>query len=149
VHTDKHQLERRSAILRLLRESPCGRQADLARLLRKEGVEATQSSISRDLRELGVIKARGRYLPPDEPAPDAANFGALAPFVVSVTPAGPSNTVIRTTVGTAQSVAVAVDRSRWPEVIGTLSGDDTIFIATADAKSQSALISRLRQLFSR
>ena len=56
-------------------------------------------------------------------------------------------TVLRTTVGAAQSVAVAIDRAAWPEVAGTLSGDDTIFIATAGARAQRALIARLQTLF--
>ena len=61
--------------------------------------------------------------------------------------AGPSITVLRTTIGAAQSVAVAIDKAQWPEVAGTLSGDDTIFIATANLRAQQELISRLRTLF--
>jgi len=61
--------------------------------------------------------------------------------------AGPTITVLRTTIGAAQSVAVAIDRAAWPEVAGTLSGDDTIFIATANARAQEKLIERLRSLF--
>ena len=61
--------------------------------------------------------------------------------------AGPSITVLRTTIGAAQSVAVAIDKAQWPEVAGTLSGDDTIFIATSNQRAQAELISRLRALF--
>jgi transcriptional regulator of arginine metabolism len=61
--------------------------------------------------------------------------------------AGPSITVLRTTIGAAQSVAVAIDKAAWPEVAGTISGDDTIFIATASARSQDELIARLRAQF--
>ena len=61
--------------------------------------------------------------------------------------AGPSITVLRTTIGAAQSVAVAIDKAEWPEVAGTISGDDTIFIATANARSQDELIARLRAIF--
>ena len=64
-------------------------------------------------------------------------------------PAGPHLTVVRTTIGSAQSVALAIDRSRWPEVVGTISGDDTIFIATASERAQRALLDRLRSLASR
>ena len=53
----------------------------------------------------------------------------------------------RTTIGAAQSVAVAIDRAAWPEVAGTLSGDDTIFIATANARARDKLVGRLRELF--
>ena len=146
--TDAHQLERRGAIVRLLRAGPVRRQEDLVRLLRKEGYDSTQSSISRDLRDLGVLKASGRYvLPPDEVTRANGDFGALSQFVRQLRRAGPSITVVRTTIGAAQSVAVAIDRAEWPEVAGTISGDDTIFIATATARSQEQLIARLRALF--
>jgi transcriptional regulator of arginine metabolism len=57
--------------------------------------------------------------------------------------------VLKTTVGSAQSVAVAIDTARWPEVVGTISGDDTIFIATAGAREQRELKVRLRTIFGR
>ncbi len=146
--TDVHQLERRGAILRILRAGLVRKQSDLVRLLKKEGHEATQSSISRDLRDLGVLKASGRYvLPPEEVSRANGDFGTLAQFVRGLRPAGASITVLRTTIGAAQSVAVAIDKVQWPEVAGTLSGDDTIFIATATLRDQQALIERLRALF--
>ena len=146
--TDAQQLERRGAIVRILRQGLVRRQEDLVRLLRKAGHEVTQSSISRDLRDLGVLKASGRYvLPPDEVTRANGDFGALTQFVRSLRSAGPSLTVLRTTIGAAQSVAVAIDKAEWPEVAGTISGDDTIFIATANARAQDVLVSRLRALF--
>jgi transcriptional regulator of arginine metabolism len=146
--TDVHQLERRGAILRILRAGLVRKQSDLVRLLKKEGHEATQSSISRDLRDLGVLKASGRYvLPPEELSRANGDFATLAQFVRELRPAGASITVLRTTIGAAQSVAVAIDKVQWPEVAGTLSGDDTIFIATATLRDQQALIERLRALF--
>jgi transcriptional regulator of arginine metabolism len=146
--TDAHQLERRGAILRILRSGLVRKQADLVRLLQKEGHAVTQSSISRDLRDLGVLKARGRYvLPPDEVTRANGDFGTLTQFVRELRSAGPSITVLRTTIGAAQSVAVAIDKAQWPEVAGTISGDDTIFIATANARAQQELLGRLRTLF--
>ena len=148
VLSDTQQIERRGAIVRLLRAGPVRRQADLVRLLKKEGYDATQSSISRDLRDLGVLKASGRYvLAPDEVTRANGDFGTLSQFVRQLRRAGPAITVLRTTIGAAQSVAVAIDRAEWPEVAGTLSGDDTIFIATASARAQDELIGRLRSLF--
>jgi len=148
VLSDAQQIERRGAIVRLLRAGPVRRQADLVRLLKKEGYDATQSSISRDLRDLGVLKASGRYvLAPDEVTRANGDFGTLSQFVRQLRRAGPAITVLRTTIGAAQSVAVAIDRAEWPEVAGTLSGDDTIFIATASARAQDELIGRLRSLF--
>jgi transcriptional regulator of arginine metabolism len=146
--SDAPQLQRRGAIMRILREGLVRRQEDLVRLLRREGHEVTQSSVSRDLRGLGVLKASGRYvLPPDEVTRANGDFAALAQFVRELRRAGPSIAVLRTTIGAAQSVAVAIDRAEWPEVAGTISGDDTIFIATATARAQDELIGRLRALF--
>jgi transcriptional regulator of arginine metabolism len=146
--SEAQQLERRGAIVRILREGVVRRQEDLVRMLKRAGHDATQSSISRDLRDLGVLKARGRYvLPPDEVTRANGDFGALTQFVRQLRRAGPSITVLRTTIGAAQSVAVAIDKAAWPEVAGTLSGDDTIFIATAGAREQEELVTRLRALF--
>jgi transcriptional regulator of arginine metabolism len=146
--TDRQQIDRRNAILRILRGGVVRRQSDLAQLLKRDGFEVTQSSVSRDLRELGVLKASGRYLaPPDEVARANGDFGALSQFVRTVRPAGSSITVIRTMIGAAASVAVALDKAEWPEVVGTISGDDTIFLATADARAQQRLIERLNSLF--
>jgi len=145
---DTGQLERRGAIVRILRAGQVRKQQDLVRLLRKEGHEVTQSSVSRDLRDLGVLKASGRYvLAPDELTRANGDFAALAQFARELRRAGPSITVLRTTIGAAQSVAVAIDKAAWPEVAGTISGDDTIFIATANARAQDELIARLRALF--
>ena len=141
---------RRDTLKRLLRETTVRRQADLVRLLRREGFDCTQSSISRDLRELGVAKFGDHYVIANEssaavPANDA--FAALAGWVRDVLTAGPSLTVIKTNPGSAQSVAVAIDTANWPEVVGTISGDDTLFVATAGAAEQQVLVSRLRSLF--
>ena len=145
---DHTQAERRNAIVRLLRGGEVRRQAELVRLLKKQGHEVTQSSVSRDLRDLGVSKAAGRYvLPADEVVRANGDFGALGQFVREIRPAGPTIAVLKTTIGAAQSVAVAIDRAAWPEVVGTISGDDTIFIATGGARAQSKLLARLRALF--
>lgn len=117
------------------------------RLLGKAGHHATQSSVSRDLRELGVAKQGDRYVLPDELVTAPDDFAAVAPFVHDLKAAGPCLTVIRTTTGAAQSVAIVLDRAQWPEIVGTLSGDDTIFVATLDAAAQRRLIARLRQEF--
>jgi transcriptional regulator of arginine metabolism len=136
---------RREALRRIISRSPVGRQQDLVRLLGKAGHPATQSSISRDLRELGVAKQGDRYVLPDESAPALDDFATVAAFVRDWRPAGPCLTVIRTTAGAAQSVAIVLDRADWPDVVGTLSGDDTIFVATAGSAAQRRLLARLRE----
>lgn len=148
MHTDRHLADRRNAILRILRGARVRRQEDLVDLLKADGFEVTQSSVSRDMRELGVLKAQGRYLPPgDEVARAQGDFAAISRFVREVKPAGPSLTVVKTTIGAAGSVAVAIDRAEWPEVVGTISGDDTIFIATQDGAAQQRLVERLHTHF--
>lgn len=148
MQTDLHLAERRAAILRLLRGSVVRRQEDLVTLLHQQGFDVTQSSVSRDMRELGVIKAQGRYLPPGaETAAAPGDFGAVARFVRAVLPAGPSITVVRTGTGAANSVAAVIDKADWPEVVGTISGDDTIFIATTDQAAQQRLVARLHSSF--
>jgi transcriptional regulator of arginine metabolism len=146
--TDHHQSDRRNAVVRLLASGNVHKQQDLVRLLRKQGYVATQSSISRDLREIGVSKARGRYvLPPQDTLRANGKFNSLAQFVQQIRRAGPCMTVVKTSTGAAQSVAVAIDKAQWPEVVGTLSGDDTIFIATGNARAQAEIVARLRELF--
>lgn len=144
-----HQaVSRRAAILRILRESTVHNQDELVKVLRKQGFDATQSSVSRDLRELGVAKAGDHYIVPSTEGTAEINpYTAVAKFVIDVRTAGTSLTVVKTTTGTAQSVAVAIDESAWPEIVGTISGDDTIFIATNDGREQRKLRERLRGIF--
>jgi transcriptional regulator of arginine metabolism len=140
---------RRTTLAKIIREQTVGRQNELVALLRKLGYAATQSSVSRDLRELGVAKLGDRYVLPDS-APEPKNdFSTLKQFVSARSTAGTNLTVLKTTVGSAQSVAVAIDTARWPEVVGTISGDDTIFIATAGALEQRRLGRRLLAIFGR
>jgi transcriptional regulator of arginine metabolism len=141
--------DRRDALRRIIRDGAVGRQAELVRLLKRAGYPVTQSSVSRDLRDLGVAKLGDRYVLAEDAATPVAGLAAVAAFVQDAVPAGPHLTVVRTTIGSAQSVALAIDRARWPEVVGTISGDDTIFIATASERAQRALLDRLRSLASR
>jgi transcriptional regulator of arginine metabolism len=134
----------------ILRQAAVASQAELVRLLRRQGLEATQSSVSRDLRELGVMKGADRYLlPAAEDALTPSHFETVQSFLKGYRAAGPSLTVLRTTVGAAQSVALAIDKARWPEVVGTIAGDDTIFIATESARTQRQLHEHLRSNFGR
>jgi transcriptional regulator of arginine metabolism len=140
---------RRSTLAKLIRERVVGRQSELVAMLREHGHVATQSSVSRDLRELGVAKLGDRYVLPETAVPTKNDFSTLRQFVSAQFTAGTNLTVLKTTIGSAQSVAVAIDTARWPEVVGTISGDDTIFIATAGAPEQRKLGLRLRAIFGR
>jgi transcriptional regulator of arginine metabolism len=140
---------RRTMLAKIIREQTVGRQSELVAMLRKNGHVATQSSVSRDLRELGVAKLGDRYVLPDTAVAPKNDFSTLKQFVNALLTAGTNLTVLKTAVGSAQSVAVAIDTARWPEVVGTISGDDTIFIATAGAREQRKLGDRLRAIFGR
>jgi transcriptional regulator of arginine metabolism len=138
---------RRAMLAKIIREQVVGRQSELVTMLRKYGVDATQSSVSRDLRELGVAKLGDRYVLPEATVIPMNDFSTLKRFVSALFTAGTNLTVLKTAIGSAQSVAVAIDTARWPEVVGTISGDDTIFIATAGAREQRKLGDRLRAIF--
>jgi transcriptional regulator of arginine metabolism len=140
---------RRTVLAKIIREQAVGRQTELVAMLRKHGHIATQSSVSRDLRELGVAKMGDRYVLPETNIPAKNDFSTLRQFVNARFTAGTNLTVLKTAVGSAQSVAVAIDTAQWPEVVGTISGDDTIFIATAGARAQRKLSLRLLALFGR
>ncbi|HEX3530409.1 MAG TPA: arginine repressor [Thermoanaerobaculia bacterium] len=140
--------QRRQAIVQLLREVSPASQGEIGDLLKERGFAATQSSISRDLRDLGVWRRGGRYVLPADAAADdeAAELEEVAVFLRGAQAAGPHLIVVRTVVGAAQTVAVAIDGAGWEEAVGTIAGDDTIFIATADPAGQAATLRRLEQL---
>lgn len=138
---------RHQALLALLRAAPVRRQEELVERLAARGFEVTQSSVSRDLRELGVAKVGGRYVAPAAPGPDTEEVvGELAHYLRAAKPAGPHLTVVVTRTGAAQRVGIELDRAGWPEIVGTVAGDDTVFVATAGARDQSRLLARLRSL---
>src|SRR4029453_2178116 len=136
-----HKRERQQKILSLIRAKPIGKQEELRGLLERVGVPATQSSVSRDLEELGVVKHHGIYTLPQ------AN-GAAARGLVSLDQAGECLVIVRTEPGRASAVAVDIDAAAIPEIVGTIAGEDTIFIAVREAKAQRPTIKKIWELFS-
>ncbi|MBL9030630.1 MAG: arginine repressor [Phycisphaerae bacterium] len=125
-------------------------QEDLARRLRAAGIRATQATLSRDLRTLGAVKGpRGYALPGEESAPEPARSGALAEalrsFLVSAE-AGGNLAVLRTGPGRAQALALEIDRASLAGVVGTVAGDDTVFVASRTAREAERLCRRFRSL---
>jgi len=120
--------ERQQQILSLIRVRPVGTQEDLRQLLEKSGVPATQSSVSRDLEELGVVKQHGHYTLP-------RTNGGPTRGLLSLDHAGDSLVIARTVPGLASAVAVEIDAAAIPEIVGTIAGEDTIFIAVRDQRS--------------
>ena len=127
--------ERQQQILSLIRAKPIGTQEDLRALLERSGVPATQSSVSRDLEELGVVKHHGHYTLPRTNG--AATRGLLSLIIA------------RTVPGLASAVAVEIDAAAIEEIVGTIAGEDTIFIAVRDAKSQRVVSKEIWDLFGR
>jgi transcriptional regulator of arginine metabolism len=145
----EQRAQRQQAILQILRRRQVSTQEELVELLRKKGFEVTQSSVSRDLRQLGIAKLGQEYRPvDDEVEPGASRDLTLsAEFVREVRTAGPNITVVKTVEGAAGKVGLSVDRAGWNEVVGTIAGDDTIFVATRTAADQRRLVARLKTHF--
>ncbi len=138
------QAQRREMLRELLIHGPAGTQRSLVDALAAKGLTATQSSISRDLREIGAIKTVLGYELPGA-ADSVDEMLRAAEFLRGVNTAGPNLTVIKTAIGAAQRVALALDRSGWPEMIGNIGGDDTVFVATSSAASQKILIAKIER----
>ena len=147
--TAAEQTERRQTIRRLLSDSPAETQQSLVDALVELGIVATQSSVSRDLRQLGAIKTPRGYELPDDKASNDDEFAGVAELLRDMQPAGPNLLVIRTGIGAAQRVALALDRCAWPEMVGNIGGDDTVFVATESAAKQRQLIIRIERAISR
>jgi len=122
---------RQGQILKLIRSKSISTQDELARELKKMGISATQVTLSRDMRDLGVAKTPEGYrqIGDHEGGPTLATLAAE--FVRDVRLAQ-NQVLLKTSPGHANSVAVALDDEEWPEVVGTLAGDDTILVISAD-----------------
>lgn len=132
--------ERQKKILNLIRAKPIGTQEALRAQLERAGVPATQSSVSRDLEELGVVKHHGRYGLPH------AN-GDSTRGLISLDVAGDVMVIAKCLPGRASAVAVEIDDAAIPEIVGTLAGEDTIFIAVRDLKAQRAATKKIWEMF--
>lgn len=134
------KIERQNAILNLISVQQIGTQEELTELLEKQGFAVNQSSISRDLVELGVVKANGFYAIPQKN--NYASFGLL-----SLEIAGDSLIVAKTETGFAGAVCVRIDNAKIPEIVGTIAGEDTIFIAVRGQKEQRIVLKKVWELF--
>jgi len=144
-NSSEEQILRRDAIRQLLRHAPIDTQQTLVDELTARGLVVTQSSVSRDLKELGAIKTNRGYELPGPDTSEADELPGAAEFLRDISAAGPNLTVIKTAIGAAQRVALALDRSNWPEMVGNIGGDDTVFVATDSAASQKILIAKIER----
>jgi transcriptional regulator of arginine metabolism len=143
---------RQAAILELIDREPLHSQERLRRRLRQKGFEATQATISRDISDLGLVKRAGdgAYQRPgaDVSNPETALTAlerAAGEFLRSVDRVQ-QLVVIRTGIGQAQPLAIALDRAQLSEVVGTIAGDDTILVIARGGRGAAALVKRLKEL---
>jgi transcriptional regulator of arginine metabolism len=142
---------RQSVVLDLIQRQPVRSQEQLRRLLRTAGFDVTQATLSRDIRELALVKggADGAYQPPPADSNGGATKSllnrALTDYLTRVDQVQ-QLVIIRTGPGQAQLLGVALDGARLPEVVGTVAGDDTILAVAPDARRARALVKRLEKL---
>lgn len=132
--------ERQSNILELINSQQIGTQEELTEMLEAKGFSVNQSSVSRDLVELGIVKTNGFYAVPTKS--NYANFGLL-----SLEIAGDNLIVAKTDTGFAAAVCVRIDNEKIPEIVGTIAGEDTIFIAVRNQKEQRIVLKKVWELF--
>lgn len=140
---------RRNRVLELIAEQAIHSQDQLQQLLETEGIVATQTTLSRDLSELGVWKGPNGYTAGEQvtaPKPSLNDLRrTLNAVLLSMQPAG-NLVVLKTGPGRAQSLAYELDRAQLSRALGTIAGDDTIFIATSTVESAGALIDEFQEL---
>src|SRR5271163_62987 len=132
---------RQGQILKLIRSKRILTQEELASELKHaSGIQTTQVTLSRDIRELGLLKTSDGYrqLAPSTAGPD---LGTLAGELLQDVRMAQNLVVLRTSPGNANALAAVLDKEEWPEVVGTIAGDDTILVITPDA----AVAGKLRQ----
>jgi transcriptional regulator of arginine metabolism len=140
---------RHKAILNLLDEGPVESQETLQQRLERRGFEVGQATLSRDINELKLVKGRDGYrragesFGPESVLPSVMHLARQ--FVIEMRQAQ-NLLVVKTTVGSAQPVAAALDASHWPEVVGTIAGDDTVLVIASDSKRAQSLAKRIREL---
>ena len=141
------KLTRQRIIRELVGKQPITSQDDLRRLLAKRGHAVTQATLSRDIHELGLAKTNVGYsAPQDEIDLRLPSVERLVREFADDAKAAQNMVVVRTSAGAAQPVAAAIDAEEWPEIVGTVGGDDTIFIVCPDNSLAEKLVERLQEL---
>jgi transcriptional regulator of arginine metabolism len=139
--------KRHLKILELISTRAIHTQEELADALAAEGWDVTQSSVSRDIATLRLIKSGGAYRRPTAVSvPVDPDERRIAEGALTIDRAGDALIVLHTPPGEANRVAAAIDRLAWPDVVGSLAGDDTIFLAVKDASAQRRVIGAMRKL---
>jgi transcriptional regulator of arginine metabolism len=128
-------------MIRLVKEKAIKTQDELKKLLLEHGFDTTQSSLSRDISEVGLIKINGSYsLPPRQ-------MQGASPSITSMESAGSNLVVVKTLVGMAAPVGITLDNNKIPGVVGSIAGDDTVFLAIASGVSHESVKKHLQRIF--
>jgi transcriptional regulator of arginine metabolism len=138
---------RQGRIVEIVRRLPVASQERLSELLRAHGIEVTQSTLSRDVRELGLVKIRGIYHhAPGAGAPAAPDNvrRSLQQMVVRADFSG-NIVVIKTAPGSGHALGVVVDSAEWTEVVGTIAGDDTLFVLVRSPRMRRQVLKRIEE----
>jgi transcriptional regulator of arginine metabolism len=143
--------QRHAVILELVRENRVPSQEVLRELLSERGIEVAQATLSRDIRELGLVKVPDEnggsvYTLPSGITDPTPTLARLLPSLYLGTDGVGNLLVVKTLVGGAQPVAVGIDWEEWPEVLGTIAGDDTILVILRDPAHREAVTRRLEEL---
>jgi len=136
--------ERRAQVRTLLTENDIYSQQELLALLAKSGVDSTQPVLSRDLRALGAVKHDGRYIVFESGR--VTRLEALQPLLRGASAAGPNLVVLTCEPGAASSIARALEEEELLGVLGTVAGDDTLFVAVESARRGKAVVQRVQDL---
>jgi transcriptional regulator of arginine metabolism len=142
------KLTRQQLILQLIENGNVANQEDLRRALMRHGQRVTQATLSRDIHELGIVKTGEGYALAAEAGADAAlpaTSRLVREFVLSIREAQ-NQLVLKTSVGSAQPVAAALDAEGFEEVLGTIAGDDTILMICEDNRSATRVANRIREM---
>jgi len=142
-------LYRRTQILKLLRTDPAVTQEKLRRKLARRGIRVTQATVSRDLEELGLFKTREGYRLPDTaepPLPVQPTLPVILKEFLREVGQASNLVVLKTYPGNAHSVAAVLDVQDWPEVVGTVAGDDTVFVATPSVREAAQVRKKIQAI---
>lgn len=139
---------RQAKIHELVRQKEVFSQEELAELLQGDGIHVTQSTLSRDIRELGLVKVRGQYEVAGEAAGSPAKDTLRRSFQQLMLDRGVSGNIlmVRTAPGNAHALGVVLDAARWPEILGTVAGDDTIFALLRNPRVGKNVLRRIEEL---
>jgi transcriptional regulator of arginine metabolism len=138
---------RQTALLRLVRQQAVSNQGEMVELLKEKGFRVTQASVSRDVRELGLVRVAGRYVPAARVTTgvgSAALSDVVNELISFAEPVGANLIVVGTPPGAANTVAAELDQKRFPQIAGTLAGDDTVFVAVRSRSAQGRVLTLLR-----